>query len=359
MANKYFDVLRAPHQVAFDITNNCNLRCLHCFNSSGENDVVSNELSDSEVLNFMKNLSEMNLYNVCFCGGETFLRKDLMCECIKVLKPSGTHCTAVTNGVLATSENIHKLESAGLDGIQFSLDGLKESHERLRNKKGVFSSVIEAIDYVLNETMLRLSIAFTPTVFNVNDFPKVYELLVEIFEKSNRHTSNDYIDLRLQPLMLLGRAKDNSSIIPTESQYRWLVQQINEIKFSEKYQPCIDVKWGDPIDHLLRFRDTNYFMDQVSIHANGDIVVSAYLPLVVGNIRKHSLSEYWDAGLKTIWATSIVQYLSARVQSVYDMERVTTLISDINMNGCLYIDLMENDLNDLNLLKDVILKEWE
>ena len=325
MANKYFDVLRAPHQVAFDITNNCNLRCLHCFNSSGENDVVSNELSDSEVLNFMKNLSEMNLYNVCFCGGETFLRKDLMCECIKVLKPSGTHCTAVTNGVLATSENIHKLESAGLDGIQFSLDGLKESHERLRNKKGVFSSVIEAIDYVLNETMLRLSIAFTPTVFNVNDFPKVYELLVEIFEKSNRHTSNDYIDLRLQPLMLLGRAKDNSSIIPTESQYRWLVQQ----------------------------------MDQVSIHANGDIVVSAYLPLVVGNIRKHSLSEYWDAGLKTIWATSIVQYLSARVQSVYDMERVTTLISDINMNGCLYIDLMENDLNDLNLLKDVILKEWE
>lgn len=41
------------------------------------------------------------------------------------------------------------------------------------------------------------------------------------------------------------------------------------------------------------------------------------------------------------------------------MERVTTLISDINMNGCLYIDLMENDLNDLNLLKDVILKEWE
>lgn len=30
MANKYYDILRAPHQVAFDITNNCNLRCLHC-----------------------------------------------------------------------------------------------------------------------------------------------------------------------------------------------------------------------------------------------------------------------------------------------------------------------------------------
>lgn len=61
MANKYYDILRAPHQVAFDITNNCNLRCLHCFNSSGENDVISNELSDGEVLHFIEDLASMNL----------------------------------------------------------------------------------------------------------------------------------------------------------------------------------------------------------------------------------------------------------------------------------------------------------
>lgn len=40
MANRFTHILRAPHQVSFDITNKCNLRCLHCFNSSGENDVV-------------------------------------------------------------------------------------------------------------------------------------------------------------------------------------------------------------------------------------------------------------------------------------------------------------------------------
>lgn len=124
MANKYYDILRAPHQVAFDITNNCNLRCLHCFNSSGENDVISNELSDGEVLHFIEDLASMNLYNVCFCGGETLLRKELMCECIKILKPSGSHCTAVTNGLLANPATIQQLASAGFVGIQFSLDGL-------------------------------------------------------------------------------------------------------------------------------------------------------------------------------------------------------------------------------------------
>lgn len=153
-------------------------------------------------------------------------------------------------------------------------------------------------------------------------------------------------------------AKDNPNIVPTDAQYRWLVQNINEVNLTGKCHPCIDVKWGDPIDHLVRFRDTNYFMDQVSVHANGDIVVSAYLPLVVGNVRKRSLSDYWNAGLKTIWATNVVQYLTARMQSVRDMENITTLISDINMDGCLNLDLMENDLNDLNLIKGVILEEW-
>lgn len=28
------------------------------------------------------------------------------------------------------------------------------------------------------------------------------------------------------------------------------------------------------------------------------------------------------------------------------------------MDGCLNLDLMENDLNDLNLIKGVILEEW-
>lgn len=238
------------------------------------------------------------------------------------------------------------------------LDGLRDSHERLRNKVGIFPKVIDAMKYVLNETELRLSIAFTPTSFNVKDFLGVYDLLVDLYKKSNRTTGSDYIDFRLQPLMLLGRAKDNPNIVPTEAQYRWLVQNINEVNLTGKCHPCIDVKWGDPIDHLVRFRDTNYFMDQVSVHANGDIVVSAYLPLVVGNVRKRSLSDYWNAGLKTIWATNVVQYLTARMQSVSDMENITTLISDINMDGCLNLDLMENDLNDLNLIKGVILEEW-
>lgn len=354
MSNRYTHTLRAPHQISFDITNKCNLRCLHCFNSSGENDVIKNELSDEEVLSFIRSLVPMQLYNVCFCGGEPLIRKDLLCKCIKELNSAGTHCSMVTNGILATDETITELEKVGLASIQFSLDGMEAAHDKLRNKVGVYASVMRAIHFVINNTNLHLSIAFTPTNFNLDDFEKVYEKLAQFWKESRREETEDFIELRLQPLMLLGRAKNNLGIIPTDNQYRRLVQLIYEREVFRCFKG-IDVKWGDPIDHLLRFKDNNNFIDQAIVHANGDIVVSAYLPIVVGNIRKHSLSEYWNNGLNDIWSRQIIQYLVSRMQSIDDMEEMTNKIADINMDNGLNFDLMECDLDDLNLIKEVIL----
>ena len=41
--------MAAPIMVAFDVTNACNFRCVHCFNHSGE-DIYHNELSDEDKL---------------------------------------------------------------------------------------------------------------------------------------------------------------------------------------------------------------------------------------------------------------------------------------------------------------------
>lgn len=113
-------IIGAPHSVALDITNKCNLRCLHCFNNSGENDVVANELSDNEVLELVDSICQMHPFSFCFCGGETLLRKDLVIESLRRLSASGVKCNLVSNGLLANSNTLHELERAGLNGIQFS-----------------------------------------------------------------------------------------------------------------------------------------------------------------------------------------------------------------------------------------------
>ena len=43
--SKTKDSVTGPLHLALDITNKCNYRCLHCYNASGENCVVNNELA--------------------------------------------------------------------------------------------------------------------------------------------------------------------------------------------------------------------------------------------------------------------------------------------------------------------------
>lgn len=353
MANRYSEVLIGPHHVAIDITNKCNLRCLHCYNSSGENDVIKTELSDHEVLEFMKSLSTINLYSLCLCGGEPLLRKELIFDSLKILTENAIRTSMVTNGLLATEDTLARLDELGLNSIQFSLDGNKASHDKLRNQAGAYKQVLKAIEYVLKNTGMHLSIAFSPTRFNINDITEVYDLLKRLFIESGRDEENDFIDLRCQPLMILGRAKKHQDIIPSEFQYRKLVNTVRRLEV-EGDAKIIQITWGDPVDHLIRYKNANNLLDQVVVHANGDIVVSAYLPLVIGNIRKHSLKEYWDKGLNKVWSTKIVQFLVSKMVSISEMDEITNVISDINMDSVLYIDLIDNDLNDMTVIKDIV-----
>ncbi|MEE0449234.1 MAG: hypothetical protein UC928_04920, partial [Collinsella sp.] len=230
---------------------------------------------------------------------------------------------------------------------QFSLDGLRNSHERMRGLSGLYDRVLDAIDLTLNETSLHLSIAFCPTSFNTNDFKPVCTILRDLLKSSGR---TDRIDIRVQPLMLLGRARRNRTIRPSANQYRKLVSTINELRYDSDYRGYFMFEWGDPIDHLIRFPQLQMQFDQVAIHANGDIVASPYIPLVIGNVRKHSLQDYYDAGMATAWSRSVVIALANRMHSIDEMEEVSSLIADINMGGDLRVDLIEDDLDDLSVL---------
>lgn len=335
------DIFKAPYQVAFDVTNKCNLRCLHCYNESGENIQSNNELTDEEIISLVDEFCSVGVLNFCFCGGEPLLRKDLIINCTQKLRKSGVPNVAmVTNGLLLTEEVAFELKEAGLTTIQISLDGATaESHDRLRNKEGVYKKTIQAIKNSISAG-LEPNIAYTPTSFNIHEFKEAHSML--------RNLGLYDIDLRIQPLMLMGRASDNlQSINPTQQQYRKLVSEINSIN-DRNLNPY--VRWGDPVDHLIRFSQMDLSVQQVMIRANGDIVCSTYLPLVVGNIRKHSLLEYWDAGLANVWSYNIPKKIAQCIKSIEDMKNPGESLPILWKEEDIFIDLIESDLNDLSLV---------
>ena len=349
---KHARILRGPYQMSFDITNKCNFRCLHCFNRSGENPVTANELTDDEVLEFAHDLARLKLFNLCFCGGEPFLRFELMCKVGEILSASGSIVSFVSNGSLITEEKAKKLLSSGVTRGQVSLDGDNPaSYERLRGVKGSFEKAVSAIKILKEAGFKEVDVAFCPTAWNIDEVESTFLLCKELGVSG----------FRVQPLMLLGRGKENARfILPTPLQYRELVKIINFMK--EKYMfnessncsacgltPNVthntNIEWGDPVDHLIRFPTiTEHCSTFAGIKADGSIQVSPYLPITVGNIRKHKFSEYWDNGLARMWEIPKVKELAGRVASVKDMGRSDERIPTVWFDEDIEIDIIDDNL---------------
>lgn len=173
-------------------------------------------------------------------------------------------------------------------------------------------------------------VCFIPTSFNVNEFSSMCERVVCMGVRN----------IRVQPLMQLGRGIVNwNEIMPSNFQYRLLIRQINSL--AAKYGNQL-ILWGDPMDHIIRFR--RYFTELsifAGIKANGDIDVTPYFPIAVGNIRKHPLREYWNAGLPRVWGLPIIQSYSENYNTLEDFGKSFSGFPKVWLEEDCMFDLIE------------------
>lgn len=324
------NLLSGPLHVSFEITNKCMLKCMHCYNRSGD-DLYRNELTDDKLLLVAKELADFKLFSFCFCGGETLLKYETILKMAKILKQTCQNIGMVTNGYLLDENKAKALEDAGINLIQISVDGAtKETHDYMRGVEGAFDRAINALE-ILDKHSMDVAVAFSPTSFNIKEFPD----LVEKLRKYKKLKS-----LRIQPLMLLGRGAIND-ISPTESQYRGLVNYIAEAQLNEKIK--FNIEWGDPVDHLLRFSGNSFKNSLFSeLKSDGSIYISSYLPIVVGNLKNHSLKEYWNNGLGKVWNIPLVKEIASEYASISSLGKPTTNIPKVFYEKNIEFDLIDD-----------------
>lgn len=328
-----YNVLKGPLTVSFEITNQCMLSCLHCYNRSG-NDLKRNELDDETAIKIATELRDLKIFSFCFCGGEPLLRYELLIKMANILKETCPNINMVTNGYLLTREKIIELKKSGIKLIQISMDGAKsETHNYMRGKEDSFERIMENLK-ILNEFDINVNIAFSPTNFNIDEFPSLVRML-------NKFKNIDTI--RVQPLMLLGRGSINN-IVPTEKQYRELVNFIDEYQTNKKFNE-IKIDWGDPIDHLIRFSGEDFIQTTFTeIKSDGSILVSSYLPVCVGNLKKYTLSKYWENGLYKAWKIPIIRQLANEYSSISKLGGSINNSPKMFFDKNIEIDLIDNKI---------------
>ena len=118
---------RQINYMRLSVTDRCNLRCRYCMPKGMENVLpVEKLLSFSELLFLAEEASKLGISRFKVTGGEPLVRDGVL-DFIKALKKLDKveQVTLTTNGILL-KEALPELLSAGIDGINVSLDSLKE-----------------------------------------------------------------------------------------------------------------------------------------------------------------------------------------------------------------------------------------
>ena len=97
----------------------CNLACAYC----NEFDAVSPPVPLAEMLRRVDLLADLGTTIITISGGEPMLHPDLD-EIIGRIRARGAIPTLITNGYLLTRERIERLNRAGLDYLQISIDNV-------------------------------------------------------------------------------------------------------------------------------------------------------------------------------------------------------------------------------------------
>lgn len=285
--------LSGPIMVSFDVTTECMMKCVHCYNNSGMNIYDSKELTNSEILEVAHQIVELNPYTVCICGGEPLCRSNLL-NILDVLSSEIKCISMVSNGFLMTDEIAKSLKERNVKQIQISLDGIDYyQHDNFRGVKGAFRKAVEAIEILKDNKFNPIATSFVPNKLNYQTIDKYIDLCVLLG-----------VDLvRIMPFIPSGRGKSiGNKLRLNDCEYFYFLRKM--LKKSLEYAEIIEIEWGDPIDHLRRmphnaYNGLNTYCMEVK--SDGDVTVTTYLPIVVGNIKRHTLKDYWKKGYNFIW----------------------------------------------------------
>jgi len=162
------------------ITNKCNLRCSHCYQStySDASEPSLEELkSIGEKINHALTVWKRE-GRVAITGGEPFLRKDLI-RLLQFLdqQPSIDRMSVLTNGTLIKKHIASLKDLTKLHYLQLSLEGGRETNDRIRGK-GIFDKVLKSTE-LLNKNDIPVRWMVTLQKMNVEDVPRIIDLALE------------------------------------------------------------------------------------------------------------------------------------------------------------------------------------
>ena len=276
----------------WEATLRCNAFCEFCGSRCGE--VSCNEISGEKIEKVFEDIADA--YNpgsimINVTGGEPILRKDLF-EVMTKASAMGFPWGMVSNGSLIDKCTIQKMKQSGMKTISISLDGMEETHNRLRKIENGFQKTVQAIKDLKQAAFLnQIEVTTVVNHYNIEQLEEMYSMIKSFGIDSWRVAVADSI----------GRAKENQELLLGKREFQ------QYCTFLDRHRFDTELRIITSCSHYLGKNDNKYRANPfscetgksvASILANGDIFVCPNVErrkeLIQGNVQKDNFVEVWE-----------------------------------------------------------------
>lgn len=177
MASCYFRTsVQPPYRKAVvQITEWCNLHCVHCFVSAGQYGDTMTLKSIRDVL--LPRLKECRVISVTLTGGEPFAHPDIL-KIISLCRDTAMKVGICTNATCISEDQMKALVELEAH-CNVSLDGFSsESHGRFRGNKESFATTIATIKALAQHGLLQGLLVTPNNLAEVEEYTKLCEFAV-------------------------------------------------------------------------------------------------------------------------------------------------------------------------------------
>lgn len=279
--------------VQWHLTERCNLRCKHCYQTASKGE----EMSLSEVRETVSEVVEMlrewkGQYGIKISpsfnitGGEPFLRHDIF-EILGIIRNRDFDTYLLSNGMLIDRKRARKLSDLRVKGVQVSIEGPEKVHEIIRGK-GSFSLAMKGVQHLLDA---GITVTLNVTLSDINS-----DYFMDIFELAS---STGVQRLGFSRLVPSGRGAGLLLNMLRKEKLRELYKSILSLNING-----LEIVTGDPIVSQMSSNGKEgegstpvggcaAGLSGITLLQDGTITPCRRLSVPIGNVRRDSLREVW------------------------------------------------------------------
>ncbi|MES0341705.1 MAG: radical SAM protein [Candidatus Humimicrobiaceae bacterium] len=286
-----------PNHPVWEVTNRCNLNCIHCHTEGGHK--LDDELDTSSAKRLIDELAEIKEFRMLvYTGGEPFMREDLF-ELLEHSKKAGFVNVIASNGMMIDDEIAKDLKRNGVAGVAVSLDSDNcLVHNNIRNNPKAFEKALRGIEAIKKAGIL---LQINTTAMDIN-----FEDLGDLIDYVDKLGSGIMLMYQLVPV---GRgieiAKSALDMDYNEKLLTFLAEKqkkssvLIEPVAGPQYWAYLLERAGRTSRFWIKMAERSFYgcaagNGLVYIKANGDVWPCPFIEVNAGNIRNSSFRKIWE-----------------------------------------------------------------